>query len=79
MKISRVTGFPFHPSADKQKGTIHVLVRILHARTIIVTPLMMQMQKGQPTGPPFYILADRRESLCQFCREDVAQGLGMTA
>ncbi len=31
MKISRVTGFPFHPSADKQKGTFHVLARILHA------------------------------------------------
>lgn len=31
MKISRVTGFPFHPSAEKQKGTFHVLARILHA------------------------------------------------
>jgi hypothetical protein len=30
MKISRVTGFPFHPPADKREGTIHVLGRILH-------------------------------------------------
>lgn len=29
VKTSRVTGFPFHPSADKQKGTFHVLLRIL--------------------------------------------------
>jgi hypothetical protein len=32
MKISRVTGFPFHPPADKREGTIHVLGRILHAQ-----------------------------------------------
>jgi hypothetical protein len=29
MKISCVTGFPFHPPADKREGTIHVLGRIL--------------------------------------------------
>jgi hypothetical protein len=27
MKIARVTGFPFHPPADKRKGTIHVMPR----------------------------------------------------
>jgi hypothetical protein len=31
MQISRVTGFPFHPPADKREGTIHVVGCILHA------------------------------------------------
>jgi hypothetical protein len=30
-----ITGFPFHPPDDKQEGTIHVLVHILHARSAI--------------------------------------------
>jgi hypothetical protein len=25
MDIPRVTGFPFHPPADKRKGTVHVI------------------------------------------------------
>jgi hypothetical protein len=25
MLISRVTGFPFHPPADKQEGTVHLI------------------------------------------------------
>ena len=31
MKIARVTGFPFHPPADKREDTIHVSTGILHA------------------------------------------------
>jgi hypothetical protein len=37
MKISCVTGFPFHPPADKQEGTIHVISNILPALGIILT------------------------------------------
>jgi hypothetical protein len=50
MKISRVTGFPFHPPADKQEGTIHVLERILHARSIIVTRFMAIMRCTSNAG-----------------------------
>jgi hypothetical protein len=36
MKISRVTGFPFHPPADKQEDTLHVIGHILQATHIVV-------------------------------------------
>jgi hypothetical protein len=37
MGIAHVTGFPFHPPADEQEGTIHLMGAILSQVRALVT------------------------------------------
>jgi hypothetical protein len=37
MAIAHVTGFPFHPPADEQEGTIHLMGAILSQQRPNVT------------------------------------------
>jgi len=56
MKISRVTGFPFHPPADKREGAIHAMADIPHAspsgeiKFLVVVNLMDVIGNIRKTG-----------------------------
>lgn len=45
MAIAHVTGFPFHPPADEQEGTIHFVCGILSQEYLIVTAFIVSSNK----------------------------------
>lgn len=63
MAIAHVTGFPFHPPADEQEGTIHFVCGILSQEYLIVTALLSARTRKLPAHEQ-----DNRQAVLQFWR-----------